>query len=69
MESQPHNPEFRIDPKNIHPCTYFVFCGISSEKSNLQRQTFIHHLVVILTSNPLKYKMDNSTLVVFICIR
>ena len=20
MESQPHNPEFRINPENFHPC-------------------------------------------------
>ena len=22
MESQPQNPEFRINPKNFHPCAY-----------------------------------------------
>ena len=22
MESQPHNPEFRINPENFHPCNY-----------------------------------------------
>ena len=24
MESQPQNPEFRINPENFHPCTYAV---------------------------------------------
>ena len=23
MESQPQNPEFRINPENIHPCINF----------------------------------------------
>ena len=22
MESQPQNPEFRINPENLHPCVY-----------------------------------------------
>ena len=26
MESQPQNPEFRINPENFHPC--FQQCGI-----------------------------------------
>ena len=26
MESQPHNPEFRINPEYFHPC--FQQCGI-----------------------------------------
>ena len=24
MESQPQNPEFRINPKNFHPCEYIM---------------------------------------------
>ena len=24
MESQPQNPEFRINPENVHPCTQRV---------------------------------------------
>ena len=24
MESQPQNPEFRINPENFHPCDYFA---------------------------------------------
>ena len=28
MESQPQNPEFRINPENFHPCTRD--CGVSS---------------------------------------
>ena len=24
MESQPQNPEFRIDPENFHPCVYTI---------------------------------------------
>ena len=30
MESQPQNPEFRINPENFHPC----FCEVSSVKKN-----------------------------------
>ena len=30
MESQPQNPEFRINPKNCHPCEYHT-CRISCE--------------------------------------
>ena len=25
MESQPQNPEFRINPENFHPCIYGQF--------------------------------------------
>ena len=25
MESQPQNPEFRINPENFHPCFFFFF--------------------------------------------
>ena len=25
MESQPQNPEFRINPENFHPCLYGLF--------------------------------------------
>ena len=25
MESQPQNPEFRINPENFHPCTIWTF--------------------------------------------
>ena len=25
MESQPQNPEFRINPENFHPCGCFIF--------------------------------------------
>ena len=32
MESQPQNPEFRINPENFHPCAYWVilqaFCHL-----------------------------------------
>ena len=28
MESQPQNPEFRINPENFHQCTYKVGYGI-----------------------------------------
>ena len=24
MESQPQNPEFRINPENFHPCTFLI---------------------------------------------
>ena len=24
MESQPQNPEFRINPENFHPCKEFI---------------------------------------------
>ena len=25
MESQPQNPEFRINPENFHPCRHLIF--------------------------------------------
>ena len=25
MESQPQNPEFRINPENFHPCVQYLF--------------------------------------------
>ena len=31
MESQPKNPEFRINPENLHPCLYEL--QISSKSS------------------------------------
>ena len=30
MESQPQNPEFRINPENLHPCICVVVMGIIS---------------------------------------
>ena len=27
MESQPLNPEFRINPENFHPCVLLVCCS------------------------------------------
>ena len=27
MESQPQNPEFRINPENLHPFLYVFFFG------------------------------------------
>ena len=29
MESQPQNPEFRINPENFHPCIYFMSIDLS----------------------------------------
>ena len=34
MESQPHNPEFRINPENFHPCKRVAFT-----QSHLQTDT------------------------------
>ena len=28
MESQPQNPEFRINPENFHPCDYALLSQI-----------------------------------------
>ena len=48
MESQPQNPEFRINPENFHPCirqTLIYFClalpGISKQKGLLVIQIFL----------------------------
>ena len=30
MESQPQNPEFRINPENFHPCISSVERGLNS---------------------------------------
>ena len=36
MESQPQNPEFRINPENFHPCIIVGFCAnVISSKSHL----------------------------------
>ena len=32
MESQPQNPEFRIDPENFHPCMYLYGFILMLEK-------------------------------------
>ena len=39
MESQPQNPEFRIDPENSHPCMAKIFPKryIGSEKKNKKK--------------------------------
>ena len=31
MESQPQNPEFRINPENFHPCIQKTFFPMYSE--------------------------------------
>ena len=36
MESQPQNPEFRINPENFHPCVYGSREG-SDESGHLAR--------------------------------
>ena len=40
MESQPQNPEFRINPKNFHPCmcscAYFLLLRVSQQLSSGQ---------------------------------
>ena len=42
MESQPQNPEFRVNPEDFHPC---VFISLYTQKS----QTFIE--MAILTGH------------------
>ena len=32
MESQPQNPEFRINPENFHPCIYVSGVKRSDDK-------------------------------------
>ena len=31
MESQPQNPEFRINPENVHPCTLKIHGRLADE--------------------------------------
>ena len=37
MESQPQNPEFRINPKNVHPCFVYVSRERSGETVHMGR--------------------------------
>ena len=39
MESQPQNPEFRINPENFHPCTYSTQCGVLGECTLIKLNT------------------------------
>ena len=44
MESQPHNPEFRINPENFHPCywltmLFFVCCLLLFFQNQLFQKT------------------------------
>ena len=34
MESQPHNPEFRNNPENFHPCNGFFFKSAGDKKKS-----------------------------------
>ena len=36
MESQPQNPDFKINPENSHPCIYHVMFIISNLMLQLQ---------------------------------
>ena len=35
MESQPQNPEFRINPVNFHPCCQLLTCSVFRTSGNL----------------------------------
>ena len=37
MESQPQNPEFRMNPENVHPC---IWVKVKVGNSKLQRINF-----------------------------
>ena len=39
MESQPQNPEFKINPENFHPCTSLI-CSYCKETTGLEKQKF-----------------------------
>ena len=43
MESQPQNPEFRINPENFHPCNY----GKHSKISNKLFVLFFNKMLII----------------------
>ena len=36
MESQPQNPEFRINPENFHPCVYQLYFQKGNDKGTDQ---------------------------------
>ena len=36
MESQPQNPEFRINPENFHQCIFYHFIYYEQLKSHAQ---------------------------------
>ena len=42
MESQPQNPEFRINPENSHPC------GIHKQNLGPDKQNFRPKIIVII---------------------
>ena len=35
MESQPQNPEFRINPKNFHPCKWYETLDPDQTRQNV----------------------------------
>ena len=54
MESQPQNPEFRINPKNFHPCDHIQsqcfllkFCYRSNHIFFLSKINNVHNLLII----------------------
>ena len=38
MESQPQNPEFRINPENFHPCLLKVYSKTCVKRPLINRQ-------------------------------
>ena len=40
MESQPQNPEFRINPKNFHPCIFKICRSVLYNKTKFANCQF-----------------------------
>ena len=43
MESQPENPEFRINPENFHTCSYYIFQNKGADQA-VRVCTLVLHL-------------------------
>ena len=42
MESQPQNPEFRINPENFHPCITTIFSEQTQQRIKMYRKEGNH---------------------------
>ena len=54
MESQPQNPEFRINPENFHPCLFLI--------SQLILLNFFIKIIFLILSSQIRYYLVNVSL-------
>ena len=53
MESQPQNPEFRINPENFHPC-YFLMSSITPKSHEICQDLFFVNINIKSVTMPSK---------------